>query len=118
MIARLAARVARVAAPAGLRRALCAPPAPPVLMETPARSTRKARIREHGMMGLTTAFIEQASKRGADASFRVQNCRTSARARVRAPLRRSDWWARIRDAGCHYTSPGTVAAITASRAIS
>ena len=73
MIARLAARVARVAAPAGLRRALCAPPAPPVLMETPARSTRKARIREHGMMGLTTAFIEQASKRGADASFRVQS---------------------------------------------
>ena len=73
MIARLAARVAGAAAPASLRRALCAPPAPPVLLETPARSTRKARIREHGMLGLTTAFIEQQSARGREASFRVQN---------------------------------------------
>ena len=73
MLARLSALVARrAAAPASLRRALCAPPAPPVvLMETPAVSTRKARIREHGMLGLTTAFIEQQSARGRDASFRV-----------------------------------------------
>ena len=76
MLARLSALVARrAAAPASLRRALCAPPAPPVvLMETPAVSTRKARIREHGMLGLTTAFIEQQSTRGRDASFPSASC--------------------------------------------
>ena len=45
-----------------------------VLMELPARSRRKERLREHGLLGLTSAFIQQQDKTAArETSFRIQN---------------------------------------------
>lgn len=58
----------RAAAACG-RRLLSTPPPP--LLETPPCSSRKERLRAHGLIGLTTDFIK--NPKSGERSFRVQN---------------------------------------------
>mmetsp|Transcript_10854 Transcript_10854/g.34944 ORF Transcript_10854/g.34944 Transcript_10854/m.34944 type:complete len:214 (-) Transcript_10854:620-1261(-) len=46
-----------------------------LLCEMPPISTRRERIQQHGLIGLTAAFVRQRSEKGGtgDSSFRVQN---------------------------------------------
>ena len=69
-----AARLPALAAPSLLRRGLASQPPP--LLELPAVSARKERIKQHGLLGLTAPFVEQLKedkgRRRQAPSFRVQ----------------------------------------------
>ena len=72
----LRARTTRLSAlaPSLLRRGLASQPPP--LLELPAVSARKERIKQHGLLGLTAPFVEQLKedkgRRRQAPSFRVQ----------------------------------------------
>lgn len=72
----LRARAARLPAlaPSLFRRGLASQPPP--LLELPAVSARKERIKQHGLLGLTAPFVEQLKedkgRRRQAPSFRVQ----------------------------------------------
>ena len=65
-------------------RALCnaAAPSPPPLLALPKFSDRKARIMQHGLIGLSASFVRQKAKEtkeaaaAVDKAFRVQNTYT------------------------------------------
>jgi len=61
--------------PAGSARGLCAGPGSPRLYQLPPLSSRKQRLQQQGLVGLSAEAVrmEQGPKRATEDSFRVQN---------------------------------------------